>query len=78
MTTWTTINKPSGTSWTTVTKPVGTTSVVTVTYSGGTPIGLLLALTQSSVIGTSIVTTDKWTTVTKASGTSWTTYPKAT
>lgn len=74
-TTWTNINKPSVTSWTTVPKPQS--SIVTIVGgSGGTPIGLLLALTQ--VVGSSSVISNIWTPVAKASGTSWTVIPKAT
>lgn len=73
-TTWTTINKPSVTSWSTVPKPQS--SIVTIVGGGGTPIGLLLSLTQ--VVGSSSVVSNIWTPVAKASGTSWTTIPKAT
>lgn len=72
-TTWTNTAKPSVTSWTTVTKPISGT--ITSMVSGGTPIGLLLALTQTT---TSSVFTSAWSNVPKAIGTSWTTYPKAT
>lgn len=54
------------TTWTTIPKASGGSG-------GGTPIGMLLALTYASGGGGSI-----WTTITKASGTSWTTIPKAT
>lgn len=64
-TTWTKLTKASGTSWTKLTKPVSGGGV------GGSPIGLLLALTYS-VSGTA------WTKITKASGTSWTKIAKAT
>lgn len=59
-TTWTKVNKASGTSWTKIPKAVGNT-----TFTGGDPIGLLLALTYTTS------TTDVWTKITKASGTSW-------
>jgi len=65
------------TTWTDIPKPVGTTSVVTVDFIGGVPIGLLLSLTQSSVIGTTIVTTSNWTEVPYNSA-SWSNVPKAT
>lgn len=68
MTTWNKITKASGTSWTGIPKATGSTVL-----SGGTPIGLLLALTQ-----TTISTADIWTKITKASGTSWTKITKAT
>ena len=69
MTTWTPITKASGTPWTKVPKAItrGTTAL------GGSPIGLLLALTYSaSSPGTG------WTPITKPSGTSWTKITKAT
>lgn len=59
--TWNKITNASGTSFTKIPKPSGTTSVITQTYAGGDPIGLLLALTYSSVIGQTSVVTSKWT-----------------
>ena len=67
-TTWTTIAKASITAWTAVPKP----SSGSKTTGGGTPIGLLLALTTS---GTAV---SGWTTIAKASGTPLTVIPKAT
>lgn len=64
-TNWTKITKASGTSWTKVAKSVIGTG------TGGTPIGMLMALTYSGTGGT-------WTKITKASGTSWTKIAKAT
>lgn len=66
MTTWTKITKASGTGWTKIAKAVDP-----VTSTGGTPIGLLLALTYAN-------TTDSlWTKITKASNTTWTKITKA-
>lgn len=69
MTTWTKVTKASGTSWTKVSKPPADTPAV----GGGSPIGLLLALTYG---GTAVVS--KWTKVAKATGTAWTKITKAT
>lgn len=60
-TSWQDINKPSGTSYTDIPKPLGTSSIISLTFSGGQPIGLLLALTQSSVIGVTSIVTSLWT-----------------
>lgn len=65
MTTWTTITKPTNTTWTKV-QPSGG-------IPGGTPIGMLLALTYAATQFTT-----SWTTITKASGTVWTKITKAT
>lgn len=66
------------TSWITVAKPSATTSVITNVYTGGDPIGLLLALTYSSVTTTSVIA-DVWTTIPKpTTPTSWITVNKAT
>lgn len=75
-TVWTNIAKHT-TGWSNVAKPSGTSSVVTNTFLGGTPIGLLLALTTSSIVGQTIVTTSNWTSVT-GHATPWTNVPKAT
>lgn len=64
MTTWTKLPKASGTSWTTV--PDADIGLTT----GGSPIGLLLALTYANTLGT------HWTKLPKASGTVWTNIPK--
>lgn len=77
-TTWTGINKPNGTGYTAIPKPLGTSSVITKIFSGGLPIGLLLALTQSSVIGQSSVVTSLWTDIQKANNTVYIDVPKAT
>lgn len=74
---WTNLSKPAGTLYTNIPKPVGSSSIVTATYTGGEPIGLLLALTRSSVIGFSSVVTSNWTDVPDHS-TPWTNVPKAT
>jgi len=54
------------TTWTDVPKPTATSSVTTVTFGGGDPIGLLLGLTYSSVTGSTTVLTNNWTNVPKA------------
>lgn len=74
---WTDLNKPAGTPYTNIPKPSGTSSIVTVLVSGGEPIGLLLALTKSSVIGVTSVVTSLWTDVGE-NATPWTDVPKAT
>lgn len=76
-TSWTNVNKPTGLSWNNVPKPVGTSSVVTNTFLGGTPLGMLLAITTSSIVGTTIVTTSNWTSVAGHTA-AWTNVPKAT
>lgn len=63
VTSWTDLNKPNGTGYSDVPKPLGTSSIISLTYSGGQPIGLLLALTQSSVIGVTSIVTSLWTDV---------------
>ncbi len=68
--TWTKLTKASGTSWHKLAKPTSTNAVVS---GGGSPIGLLLALTYTGT--SSGVST--WTKITKASGTSWTKLTKA-
>jgi hypothetical protein len=62
------------TSWTPVPKPLPTSSVITNVYTGGDPIGLLLALTYSQV-STGSVITGIWTPISNNS-TSWTDVPK--
>lgn len=57
----------TATTWTKIPNPSSTTPV-----EGGTPIGLLLALTYASSIGT------QWTQIINPSGTSWTPIPNAT
>lgn len=69
MTTWHKITKATGTSWNKITKPAAMSGTIT----GGTPIGLLLALTYSASAGN-----EMWTKVGKASGTSWTKITKPT
>lgn len=63
------------TAWTSVPKPAATSSVIGNSYTGGEPIGLLLALTYSQVQTSSIVTSI-WTPVNNNS-TAWTAVPKA-
>jgi hypothetical protein len=76
-TTWTGITEANGTSWTDLPKAVSNTSVVSFVYDGGEPIGLLLALTRSSLLGTASVVTSKWSSVI-SNATSWTDVSKAT
>lgn len=72
--TWTSIPKSTASVWTAIPKPPTTSSIAT--FTGGTPIGLLLALTQST---TSVITGgDNWTRISKASGQTWTAIIKAT
>lgn len=67
------------TSWHKIPNATGTThSTSVLTYSGGDPIGLLLALTYSSVTGVSSTITGVWTDVAKPTGNPWTDVPKAT
>ncbi len=76
---WTNINKASGTSWSKITKATGTSSGVT----GGSPIGLLLALTYAGSSGVSIwhnitkASATNWTDITKPAGTTWNNITKA-
>lgn len=69
MTTWNKITKASGTSWTKIGTPGN--EVIDV---GGSPIGLLLALTYPA----RTVVISGWTKITKAAGTTWTKITKAT
>lgn len=71
--TWTSVAKPAS-SWTSIPKPPTTSSIVS--FTGGQPIGLLLALTQSTQ--TVVPGGDNWTRITKATGQTWTSIPKAT
>lgn len=73
---WTDISKAYATSWSGEQKPVSTTSVLTTEYGGGEPIGLLLALTHTSFLGTTSVVTSKWSSVI-SNTTSWSDIPKA-
>lgn len=56
--------------WIQIPKPAES-SVTTASYSGGDPIGLLLALTYSQVSTVSSITTG-WTDITKPSVLAWT------
>jgi hypothetical protein len=69
-TTWTSIAAATGTSWTNIAKATSGNSI-----PGGTPIGLLLALTYGEDTSGGV---GAWTKITKASGTSWTNISKAT
>lgn len=59
---WTKVTKPTVDGWTGVSKPA-----TLPIYSGGEPIGLLLALTY-----TTITQEDEWTSVPKPTNASWT------
>lgn len=74
-TSWTPVGN-NATSWSNVPKPSPTTSVITQVYTGGDPIGLLLALTYTQV-STSSVLSSIWTPINNNS-TPWTAVPKAT
>lgn len=69
---WTPIPKPSPTNWNPISKP-SESSVSS--FSGGEPIGLLLALTKT-VITSSVVT--EWTNITKPTVPNWTNIAKPT
>lgn len=73
-TSWTKVNKASGTSWTKIAKATG--GGASTTIPAGTPIGFLLALTYGADVV--IPGGDIWTKITKATGTSWTNIAKAT
>lgn len=73
---WTKVNNNT-TPWTGVPKPAATTSVMSFQFVGGTPLGLLLAITTSSVIGVTSTVTSNWTSV-AGHATPWTSVPKAT
>lgn len=73
--TWTPIAKPTSATWTDLAKPSPIVISSITTFTGGTPIGLLLALTQSTGTVSSVVT-GIWTEVAKAFNTSWTDVPK--
>ncbi len=76
-TTWNPVSDPNTLTWSDVPKAQATTSVITDVFTGGEPIGLLLALTYSTVSQTSVVT-GIWNPLTKTIGTPWTAIPKAT
>lgn len=66
------------TSWTNIPKPSNTSSTLSISYSGGVPVGMLMAITSSSIIGINSVMTSTWTDVPKPVGTGWSTVAKAT
>lgn len=78
---WTSVSKPSTVNWIAVTKPTSSSwmdvakpveaSIVTSAFTGGEPIGLLLALTKSNVIVVSSVITG-WTDISKPLVPNWT------
>lgn len=75
-TSWTKIaDNPA--SWSNVPKPIPITSVITNNFTGGDPMGLLLALTYSQITQSSIVT-GIWTKIAEPIGTSYTKIAKAT
>ena len=67
---WTKITKPSIQAWTNIDNPVHEKEV---TYEGGEPIGMLLALTY-----TTIILVDPWVKVAKPTLYSWTNVAKPT
>jgi hypothetical protein len=70
--TWTPITNPTSDTWTQI--PNAAFPNVT-TYTGGEPIGLLLALTYSTII---ITPTDPWTPVANPTVSTWVSIPNAT
>lgn len=66
------------TNWTPVPKPSNTSSTLSLQYSGGDPVGMLMAITRSSIIGATSVMTLLWTDVAKPVGTGWSNVAKAT
>lgn len=64
--------------WTPIPKPANTSSVIGLQFSGGTPVGMLMGITQSSLIGITSVITGIWTDVPKPSTLTWTNVSKAT
>jgi O6-methylguanine-DNA--protein-cysteine methyltransferase len=64
-------------SWANVPKPSPVTSIITKTFTGGDPIGLLLALTYSQVAQSSVLS-NIWTNIPKGQGTTYTNIAKAT
>ncbi len=63
--------------WTNVPKPTES-SVSSQVFSGGTPIGLLLALTQSSIISSTSSVTSGWSDIPKPTSSVWTLVGKPT
>lgn len=76
VTSWTKI-PDNAASWSNVPKPLPVTSVITNNFTGGDPIGLLLALTYSQVFQSSVIS-GIWTKIPEAFGTSYTKIVKAT
>lgn len=74
---WINVTKPTTANWTGVLKPAES-SVTSQGFTGGTPIGLLLALTQSSVISSSSSIITGWGAVPDPVGTPWTLVGKPT
>lgn len=66
------------TSWTSVPKPSNTSSTLSLQFSGGDPVGMLMAITNSSVIGVTSLMTLLWTDVPKPIATGWNNIAKAT
>lgn len=69
---WTSVNKPTGDNWTGVPKP-SESSVIT--SSGGEPIGLLMALTYTTMSSSVI---SGWTDISKPISSVWTLIAKPT
>lgn len=74
-TTWTPVGE-NGATWANVPKPSATTSVITQVFTGGEPIGMLMAITKTTVQTTSVLSSI-WTPV-SANTSNWTSVPKAT
>ncbi len=69
---WISVPKPTGQNWTDVNKP-SESSVFS--FSGGEPIGLLLALTKTTIISSVI---SGWTDISKPTSPNWTNINKPT
>lgn len=73
---WSKVAKPSVVTWSPVLKP-SESSITTFTYGQAEPIGMLLALTQSSSIASTSVISG-WTDISKPSSSIWTKVSKPT
>lgn len=76
VTSWTKIPDNNST-WSNIPKASPVTSIITNNFTGGNPIGLLLALTYSQVTQSSVIT-GIWTKIPEAFGTTYTKIAKAT
>lgn len=77
MATWNKISKPNPLSWGNVPKPSPFRVSSVASFTGGEPIGLLLALTYSQMTISSVVS-DVWIDIAKPVSTTYTKVPKAT